>query len=61
MRAIPCGSMELGETFDDTAKRKLFEETGVRAARLKLMVVFSGEGMRYTYPDGDEVYNAICI
>lgn len=61
MWGIPGGSMELGETFEETAKRELFEETGVEAKKLKLMDVFSGEAMRYTYPNGDEVYNAVCI
>ena len=51
------GSVELYEAVEDTAKRELFEETGLIARELTLFGVFSGEGMHYVYPNGDEVSN----
>jgi len=58
---IPGGSLELGETFEDAAARELNEETGIAADRLNLFRVYSGERMRFVYPNGDVVYNAVCI
>lgn len=47
------GGMEIGETVEETAKRELFEETGLTANSLELLGVFSGEELHYTYPNGD--------
>ena len=47
------GSIEIGESVEDAAKRELFEETGLTANSMVLLGVFSGEGMTYTYPNGD--------
>jgi len=49
------GCIELGETVGETAKRELFEETGLTANKLELLGVFSGEELFYTYPNGDMV------
>ncbi|MBP0954766.1 MAG: NUDIX hydrolase [Oscillospiraceae bacterium] len=49
------GAVELFERTEDTAKRELFEETGLIADELTLFGVFSGEELHYTYPNGDEV------
>lgn len=51
------GSVELYEAVEDTARRELYEETGLIARELTLFGVFSGEGMQYVYPNGDEVSN----
>jgi 8-oxo-dGTP pyrophosphatase MutT (NUDIX family) len=53
------GSLEIGETLEQVAKRELFEETGLTANKLKLFNVYSGEKFYYKYPHGDEVYNVI--
>lgn len=53
---IPGGSMELGETFEETAIREVKEETGLSVNRLELFNIFSGEDLHYIYPNGDEVY-----
>lgn len=55
------GSIELGETLEQVAKRELFEETGMVAKRLELFHVYSGEEFYYKYPNGDEVYNVVSV
>ena len=51
------GSIELDENVEDTARRELFEETGLIAEKLELFGVFSGKELHYVYPNGDEVSN----
>ncbi|MFZ3577779.1 NUDIX hydrolase, partial [Virgibacillus sp. DJP39] len=53
------GSMELGETLEDVAKRELQEETGLTAVHLTFFNIFSGNDFYYKYPHGDEAYNVI--
>ncbi|MDD3335019.1 MAG: NUDIX domain-containing protein [Eubacteriales bacterium] len=55
--AYAGGSVELFERVEDAAARELLEETGLIADELTLLGIFSGERMRYTYPNGDEVSN----
>ncbi|WHY21894.1 NUDIX hydrolase [Paenibacillus sp. G2S3] len=56
---LPGGSMELGETLEEVAKRELFEETALLAKGLELFDMFSGQELYYKYPNGDEVYNVV--
>ncbi len=51
------GSVEIDENVEDTAKRELYEETGLIAEELTLLGVFSGKNMHHIYPNGDEVSN----
>ncbi len=55
--AMHGGGVEMGEIVEETAKRELFEETGLIANNLELLGVFSGEDRMFTYPNGDEVYS----
>lgn len=55
------GSIELGETVEEAAKRELFEEMGLIADELEFFMLNSGEETHYTYPNGDEVYNVEII
>ena len=58
---IPGGAMELGDSFEQTAQRELFEETGLIATELKLLTIASGKELYFQYPHGDEVYNATAV
>lgn len=53
---IPGGSMELGETVEETGIREVREETGLIVYDLKLFNVYSGESQYHKYPDGNEFY-----
>ena len=46
------GFMELGETVEGTARREVFEETGLQIGKLELFGVFSLPEL-LTYPNGD--------
>lgn len=52
-----AGSMEPGESAEETACRELLEETGLAARSLQLLGVYSGKNEHHIYPNGDEVYN----
>ena len=51
--ALSGGFMELGESIEDTARREVFEETGLTLTNLKLFTVFSKPVK--TLPNGDQV------
>ena len=56
-----AGSMEPGESAEETARRELLEETGLSAHKLELLGVFTGSGEYHVYPKGDEVYNVAFV
>ena len=58
---FPGGAMEIGESLEQTAERELFEETGLRATSFKFVDILSGKNLYFKYPNGDEVYNVICV
>lgn len=54
----PGGSMELGESFEECARREALEETGLNCLELQYFTHSSGKDMHYFYPNGDEAYVA---
>lgn len=58
---IPGGSMELGETLEETAARELKEETNLDAKSFTLLNVFSGERFYFKYPNEDELYSVVVL
>ena len=58
---LPGGGMEIGDSFEETACKELYEETGLIAEELKLLGLASGKELYYKFPHGDEIYNATAI
>jgi 8-oxo-dGTP pyrophosphatase MutT (NUDIX family) len=55
------GSMEIGESLEETAKREVREETGLILNELKWFGLFSGQKQIYQYPNGDIVANVTAV
>ena len=58
---IPGGSLELGETLEQSAKRELKEETNLDCDNFTLLNVFSGNEFYFKYPNQDELYSVIAL
>ena len=58
---IPGGVMELGETFEEAAKRETLEETNLSVGQLELFGLYSGESCFAEYPNKDRVYSVQII
>jgi 8-oxo-dGTP pyrophosphatase MutT (NUDIX family) len=58
---LPGGLMDLGESFEEVAKREVFEETGLVVENLKLLNVFSGSEYYLKVPNGDELYSVTAV
>ncbi len=56
---LPGGLMELGESTEETARREVFEETGLSIGKLTLLGVYSGENYLCIAENGDEFYTVI--
>lgn len=57
----PAGSMELGESFEECARREVLEETGLTCGKLEFFMDLSGKDSFYEYPNGDQTYAAVII
>jgi 8-oxo-dGTP pyrophosphatase MutT (NUDIX family) len=53
---LPGGLMELGESTEETARREVWEETGLILGNLKMIDVVSGADNFIKAPNGDEFY-----
>ena len=53
---LPGGLMELGESTEQTAKREVFEETGLKVGKLELLNVYSGAKHFSVAKNGDQFY-----
>ena len=53
---FPGGSVDMTEEVIETAKRELYEETGLIADELELFDVYSGPITKYTYFNKDVIY-----
>ena len=53
---LPGGLMELGESTEETARREIYEETGLELGTLALFGVYSGKDYLCTAQNGDEFY-----
>lgn len=58
---VPGGGMEMGDSLEETARRELFEETGLEAQELELLDIASGKEFYYQFPHGDEIYNVTAV
>jgi 8-oxo-dGTP pyrophosphatase MutT (NUDIX family) len=52
---FPGGYMELGESTEETARREVWEETGLKIGEMTLFRIFSGKEFFYECPNGDQV------
>ena len=58
---VPGGAMEPVETFEEAARREVFEEVGIKVGKLRLFGIYSGEDRVIHYPNGDIVYSLSII
>lgn len=58
---LPGGLMDMGESFDEVAKREVFEETGLVVENLNLLNVYAGSKYFLKVSNGDELYSATAV
>ena len=55
------GSMEIGESLEETARREVLEETGLTLDELNWFDLFSGRELIYELPHADVVVNVTAV
>ncbi len=58
---IVGGGMEIGESFEETARREAREEAGIELGELKLAAICNGSDRFITYPNGDICYTSAVV
>jgi 8-oxo-dGTP pyrophosphatase MutT (NUDIX family) len=58
---LPGGLMEPGESLEDTARREVREESGLKLNKLSLLDVFSGPELYLKLKNGDELYSVTTL
>ena len=58
---LPGGLMNIGESFEEVAKREVFEEIGLTLQTLTMLHVFSGREYYTKAPNGDEFYSVTAV
>lgn len=58
---LPGGLMDLGESYEEVARREVLEETGLIVHDLQLLGVFSGKEYYCKVPNGDEFYSVTAV
>lgn len=58
---LPGGLMNIGESFEEVAKREVFEEIGLTLQNLTMLHVFSGKEYYTKAPNGDEFYSVTAV
>ena len=58
---FPGGAMELGESFEEVARRELKEETNLEIDEMFLLKILSGKDTYREYPNGDKLYDITAI
>lgn len=58
---LPGGLMDLGESFEEVARREVFEETGLIVKSLILLELRSGPDCYLKVENGDELYSATAV
>ncbi|MEE3470243.1 MAG: NUDIX hydrolase [Butyrivibrio hungatei] len=54
--ALIGGAMEMGETFEEAAKREVKEESGLSLGKLEIFKICSGRDCIIEYPNGDVTF-----
>lgn len=58
---IPGGILEIGETFEETVRREVLEETSLTLNHVELFGIYSGKNGFAQYANGDKVFSVQLI